>query len=76
MREQIGLLFKDCKNSNRNDFTKFNNSILHPVCFCKKIQEKTVLNFAICYQIGNYLLPSPIRPPIGILFIIFIICFI
>ena len=26
MREQIGLLFKDCKNNNHTDFAKFNNS--------------------------------------------------
>jgi hypothetical protein len=27
MREQIGLLFKDCKNNNHTDFAKFNNSL-------------------------------------------------
>lgn len=34
MREQIGLLYKDCKNTNPTDFAKFNNSAekMHPVC--------------------------------------------
>jgi hypothetical protein len=34
MREQIGLLFKDCKNNNQHDFAKFNNSDqqMHRLC--------------------------------------------
>jgi hypothetical protein len=34
MREQIGLLFKDCKNNNHTDFAKFNNSDqnMHRLC--------------------------------------------
>jgi hypothetical protein len=35
MREQIGLLFKDCKNSNPTDFTKFNNSDQNKHGLCK-----------------------------------------
>jgi hypothetical protein len=36
MREQIGLLSKDCKNSNPTDFSKFNNSDYNKGTVCKK----------------------------------------
>lgn len=37
MREQIGLLnfFKDCKNTNPTDFSKFNNSAEKSKTLCK-----------------------------------------
>ena len=43
MREQIGLLFKDCKNNNQPDFAKFNNSAENMHRLCKKSLLK------ICY---------------------------
>lgn len=37
MREQIGLLFKNCKNSNPAYFAKFNNSIQKTYRTCANI---------------------------------------
>ncbi len=67
MREQIGLPFcKDCKGSNPTDFSKFITKQINYNSFQES--NSHIFNF--------YLRPIPIRPPNGILFIVFIISFI
>ena len=50
MREQIGLLsiYNDCKNSNRDDFSKFNNSeeifVFYHAIILNKIRLKLLIS--------------------------------